>query len=96
MSIYSDKLSHIHVASNCQYSIAQMCTREDRLAPYLDRPYLDDVMSQNELTTNYCIILHAASKEPPEIERQFSSTPVEEFSMLNFAPCLMLLKFWRF
>ena len=51
MSIYPDKLAHIQVVINCQYSNAQICTREDRLAHYLGAPYLDDVMSQNELTT---------------------------------------------
>ena len=29
MSIYSDKLAHVQVVTNCQYSVAQMCTRED-------------------------------------------------------------------
>ena len=28
-----------------------MCTRVDTLAQYLGAPYLDDVMSHNELTT---------------------------------------------
>ena len=36
---------------NCRYSVAQMCTREDTLVHYLGTPYLDDAMSQNELTT---------------------------------------------
>ena len=51
MSIYSDKLAHIQVIINCQYSIAQMCTHEDLLAHYLGMQYLDDVMSYNFLTT---------------------------------------------
>ena len=38
MSIYSDKLAHVQVVINCQYSIAQMYV-------------LDDIMSQSELTT---------------------------------------------
>ena len=50
MSIYSDKIAHLQVVVNCQYSIAQMCTRKDTLAHYLGAPYLDDVISQNELT----------------------------------------------
>ena len=29
MSIYLDKLAHVQVIINCQYSIAPMCTRED-------------------------------------------------------------------
>ena len=52
MSIYSEKLAHVQVVViNCRYSIAQMCTRKDTLAQYLGVPYLDDVMSHNELTT---------------------------------------------
>ena len=51
MSIYSDKLAHIQVIINCQYSIAQMCTREDTLAHILGTPYIDDIMSYNSLTT---------------------------------------------
>ena len=57
MSIYSDKLAHIQVIINCQYSVAQMCTREDTLARYLGAPSLDDVMSHNDLTTNINIII---------------------------------------
>ena len=51
MSIYSDKLANIQVLINCQYYVAQMCTREDTQARLLMRPVLDDDMSQNELTT---------------------------------------------
>ena len=51
MSIYSDKLAHVQVVINCQYSAAQMCTPKNTLAHYLGVPYLDDVMCQNELTT---------------------------------------------
>ena len=29
-----------------------MCTREDTLAHILGAPYIDDVMSHNDLTTN--------------------------------------------
>ena len=52
---YLDKLEHIQVVINCQYSVAQMCNWEDTLTHYLGAPYLDDVMSQNELTT-MCIL----------------------------------------
>ena len=52
MSIYSDKLAHVKVVINYQYSIAQMCTRVDTLTHYLGAPYLDDLMSHNELTTH--------------------------------------------
>ena len=45
------QLAQLQVVINCQYSVAQMCTREDTLAHYLGAPYLDDVISQNELTT---------------------------------------------
>ena len=39
MSTYSDKLAHLQVVINCQYSIAQMFTREDTLAHILSAPY---------------------------------------------------------
>ena len=32
MSIYSDKLAYVLVVTNCQYFVAQMCTREEILA----------------------------------------------------------------
>ena len=51
MSIYSDKLAHVQVVINCRYYVAQICTCEDTLAQYLSAPYLDNVMSHNELTT---------------------------------------------
>ena len=51
MSIYSDKLAHVQAIINCQYSIGQMCTREDKLAHNLGMPRIDDVMSYNSLTT---------------------------------------------
>ena len=51
MSIYSGKLTHVQVVIKCQYSVAQMCTCKDMLAPILGTPYIDDVMSHNELTT---------------------------------------------
>ena len=49
--IYSEKLAHIQVVTNCRYSVAQMCTREDIVAHLFMPAVLDDVMSQNELTT---------------------------------------------
>ena len=59
MNIYSAKLAHVQVVINCQYSVVQMCTREDTLTHKLGAPYFDDVMSQNntrltENTTNPC------------------------------------------
>ena len=53
MNFYSDKLAHVQVIINCQYSVAQMCTCEDVLARYLGGPSLVDVMSHNELTTAF-------------------------------------------
>ena len=44
MSIYSDRLAHVQVVSNCSYFVAQMCTHEDIL-------YVDEVMIYNSLTT---------------------------------------------
>ena len=51
MSIYLDQLAQVQVVINCRYSIAQMCTRKDTLAHYLDAPYIDDVMRYNTLIT---------------------------------------------
>ena len=48
---YSDKLAHVQVVINCQYSVAQMCTREDTLTHNLGALYIADVMSYNMLTT---------------------------------------------
>ena len=45
--------AHIQVVINCQYSVAQMCTREDTLAHNLGAQYFDDVMSCNSLTTQF-------------------------------------------
>ena len=42
---YSDKLAHVQVVFNCQYSVAQMCTCENGLANILGAPSIDDVMS---------------------------------------------------
>ena len=48
---YLDKLEHVQVIINCWYSVAQMCNPEDTLAHYLGAPFLNDIMSHNELTT---------------------------------------------
>ena len=60
--IYSDKLAHVQVIINCRYSFAQISTQEDILAHLFTPAILDDVMSQNELTTivmqNYTNSLH--------------------------------------
>ena len=53
--VYSDKLAHIQVGINCQYSVVQMCIREDTLPNILGAPYIDDLMSYNSLTT---LVLH--------------------------------------
>ena len=53
MSFYSDKLAHIQVVINYQYSVAEMCTHEDTLTHKLGMPYVDDAMSYNSLTTKY-------------------------------------------
>ena len=55
MSIYSDKLAHVHVVINCWARDAPMCTSEDGLAYILGAPFIDDVMSYNSLTTS---VLH--------------------------------------
>ena len=44
-------LAHVQVVINCQYSVAQMCTWEDMHARLFTHAVLDDVKSQNELTT---------------------------------------------
>ena len=51
LKLYLGKLAHVQVVINCQYSIAHMCTWEDTHARLFMRAVLDDVMSQNELTT---------------------------------------------
>ena len=52
MRIYLDKLAHVQVVINCQYTIAQMCTCEDALAHNSALPYFGDIMSgYNSLTT---------------------------------------------
>ena len=51
MSIYLDKLEHLQVVINCQYSIAQMCTHKDTLSHYLGAPFIDDVIRHNMLIT---------------------------------------------
>ena len=61
MNIYSDKLSHVQVVINCQYSVAQKCTHEDGLAYISGVPSIDDVMSHNLLTTQ---LLQLSNIEP--------------------------------
>ena len=52
MSIYSDKLAHVHVVINYPYySVAHLCTSEATLAYNLGALHFDDVMSYNSLTT---------------------------------------------
>ena len=46
MSIYSEKLAHVQVAINCQYSVAQLCTLGDTLAHILGARYIVCVRSQ--------------------------------------------------
>ena len=46
---YSDKLAHVQVVINCQFSVAQMCTWEDIHARLFTRAVLDDVMSSQHL-----------------------------------------------
>ena len=57
MSIYSTELESVQVVINCQYSVAQMCTREDKLPHYLGAQYIDDIMRHNMLITNVHNIL---------------------------------------
>ena len=54
MSILSDKLANLRIKINCRYSVAQMqmCTLEDTHGRLFKCAILDDVMSQNELTTS--------------------------------------------
>ena len=40
MNIYLDKLANVQVIINCQYFVAQMCTREDTLAQYLGPSFI--------------------------------------------------------
>ena len=47
MSIYSDKLVHLQVVINFQYSVAQMDTREDTLTHFLGALFIDDFMRHN-------------------------------------------------
>ena len=54
MRIYLDKLAHVQVVINCQYSVAQMCIWKDTHARLFTCDILDDVMSQYELTTSFC------------------------------------------
>ena len=74
---YSDKLAHLQVVINCQYSFAQMCTSKDSPTHYLGTPYFDDVMRYNKLITvlfclscrckkSTCILL--TPLPPPDLE----------------------------
>ena len=60
---YSDRLAHVQVVTNCQYSVAQMCTHEDTLAHDLGVPCLDVVMSNNSLTTPVIILISGVSQK---------------------------------
>ena len=51
VSIYSDKLAHVQVVINCQYSVAHLCTSEAALAHNLGELHFDDVRSYDSLTT---------------------------------------------
>ena len=51
ITYYSDKLAPLQVVINCQYSVAQMCTREDTLGCYLGMLSSDDIVSHNTLIT---------------------------------------------
>ena len=57
-------IAHVQVDINCRYCIAQMCTSEDMLSHYLGVPYLDDVMSQNELTTRFFFCFYCRMSSP--------------------------------
>ena len=48
-AVYLDKLVHAQVVINCQYSVAQLCTRKDTLAHNLSLLYFDDIIT---LTTS--------------------------------------------
>ena len=69
----SDKLAHIQVITNCPYSIAQMCTREDSLAYILGTPSIDDVMSYNSLTT-LSLGIQWGSEIRPSLDFEWSKT----------------------
>ena len=49
--VFTRLKAQIQVKNNCWYSVAQMCNWEDTHARLFTRAVLDDVMSQNELTT---------------------------------------------
>ena len=69
-SIYSDKLAHVQVVINCQYSVAQLCTREDTLAHILGALYFDVVMSYNSLTTNTMRFLMVLKLQSDKVLKQ--------------------------
>ena len=63
MSIYSDKLVHVQVVINCQYSVAQMCTRKNKLAHSLGATCLDDIMSfKRPSTVNITVLIQRAGE----------------------------------
>ena len=41
LRVKTNMLIHVMGFINCQYSVAQMCTREDMLAHYLGAPFFD-------------------------------------------------------
>ena len=49
--IVQHKVSGLTGLFTSQYSIAQMCTSEDKLAHYLGEQFIDDVMRHNTLIT---------------------------------------------
>ena len=75
MSIYSDKLAHVQVIINCQYSVAQMITSEDVLAYILGMPSIDNAMSYNLLTlfVHFGINLEQSPIRPLVFNIQISS-----------------------
>ena len=82
MSIYLDKLAHVQVIINCQYSIAQMCTHEDTLPQNLGAPYFDDVKSYNSLTTLLFLFLQELDMVVSVKEATHSRLQVTLFSIL--------------
>ena len=109
MSIYLDKLAHAQVVINCPFSIAQMCTREDRLAHILGSLYFDDVMSYDLLTKNVflfcrwtkfllnvtsCLSLTILSSFPCTAPSRPRSTSAWSWSMWRGVTALICSKIW--
>ena len=83
MSIYTNKLAHVQVAINCQYSVVQMCTGEDTLAHILGAPYFDDVIFLAILLKErVCWALLFLEFGP-----QFLMSKIWLFLVLNFYTC---------